>query len=83
MKTQVLNCLLINDLDKYYFYCKNRFANADDASKKDIKENVDMNKYILEQKRIFKKSIKSLNLAELKINFYNLLNNLIKEYIEE
>ena len=56
--------------------------NAGDANKKNVKGNVDISKYDLESKRTFKKLFKGLNLTESKINYYDLFNKLVKDYVE-
>ena len=56
---------------------------AGDAKKVADKKGIgDLSKYDLESKRTFKKMFKGLNFKNGKINYYDMFNKLVKEYVE-
>ncbi len=59
--------------------------NAGQDGKKNVqsgKNAIDINKYDLEAKRTFKKLFKGINLKEGKINYYDMFQKMVKEYVE-
>jgi hypothetical protein len=59
--------------------------NAGQDGKKNVqsgKNAVDISKYDLESKRTFKKLFKGINFKEGKINYYDIFQKIVKEYVE-
>ena len=57
--------------------------NLGDGTKKPAdKKGGDLSKYDLESKRTFKKQFKGINFKNGKINYYDMFNKIVKEYIE-
>ena len=59
--------------------------NAGQDGKKNVqsgKNAIDISKYDLEAKRTFKKLFKGINLKEGKINYYDMFQKMVKEYVE-
>ena len=57
--------------------------NLGDGTKKPAdKKGGDLSKYDLESKRTFKKQFKGINFKNGKINYYDMFNKIVKEYVE-